>query len=98
MKLRIWWIPQIPMEPMYVPVDDLNHAAQTLHLLAYYDLFQYEKRIKPDYSNAGGLQQFEMGEWSDWYDEETGASFDEWMEENGKDYISWLITKKEIEK
>jgi hypothetical protein len=38
--------------------------------LAIYDLFQLEYKIKPDYSNAQGLEIFEDKEWVDWQDED----------------------------
>jgi hypothetical protein len=79
--LRVWWIPQVPMQAFYVPVADLAQAALILDLLAQYDLFQFKHHVKPDYSNAGGLQVFdENGEWTDWYDEDSGESFDEYRE------------------
>ena len=34
--------------------------------LAYYDMFQFENKVKPDYSNAGGLEIFRNGEWEEW--------------------------------
>lgn len=36
-----------------------------LNTLAYYDRFQFENRIKPDYANMGSLQHFVDGEWED---------------------------------
>ncbi len=75
--LRIWWIPQIPGKPFIVPVRDIADAKLLLDTLARYDQFQFENRIKPDYSNAGGLCVFEEGEWVDWYHGETGDSIDD---------------------
>lgn len=81
--LRVWWIPQIPGEPFFVPVQGIHEARKLLDTLARYDLFQLEHRIKPDYSNAGGLEVYreelagtdlepELGEdedgWTDWTD------------------------------
>ena len=51
-----------------------------MQVLADYDAFQYENKIKPDYSNVGGLQMFDTtddtdsveGSWVDWCDEESG--------------------------
>ena len=80
MKLRIWWIPQIPDSNAFVvEVECVKQAHLVIDVLAQYDLYQYEHRVKPDYSNAGGLEQFdpESDEWFDWYDEETGEDFDE---------------------
>lgn len=64
---RIWWIPQIPGKPIKVEVPDLKTAQLMLNTLAEYDLFQYENRIKPDYSNAGGIQRWDENE-NDWID------------------------------
>jgi hypothetical protein len=82
MKLRVWWIPQVPMSPFYVPVNNLDEAKLILDSFALYDLFQYENKVKPDYCNAGGLQYFDDDEkdWNDWYDEENGCDFDEYCE------------------
>lgn len=66
--LRIWWIPQIPMKPFIWPVADLAEGRLLIDALAAYDAFQFEHRVKPDYSNAGGLQVWEAGEWVDWSD------------------------------
>lgn len=75
--LRVWWIPQVPMEPFYVLVSTIEEAALLTKVLADYDTFQFKNRIKPDYSNAGGLQVFEDGEWMDYYDPKTS---DDWRE------------------
>ena len=81
MKLRVWWIPQVPGKPFEVEVDSVEEGVKIMDVLAQYDLFQFENNIKPDFCNAGGLQMLdesidieEAGEdgWSDWFDEETG--------------------------
>lgn len=64
--LRVWWIPQVPMGPFYVPVSSLDEAAKLLQILAAYDIFQLVHNIKPDFSNAGGVDIFEDGEWSEY--------------------------------
>lgn len=77
--LRVWWIPQIPMKAFVVPVTDIDQAKFLLGVLANYDLFQFENRVKGDYCNAGGLSVFEDGEWVDWCDEETGDNINDLM-------------------
>lgn len=77
--LRVWWVPQVPMQPFHVPVPDVKAAKLVLDCLARYDAFQHEHRVKPDYSNAGGLECFSQdgdGEWCEWYDEATGDDID----------------------
>lgn len=81
-QLRVWWIPQVPMKPFHVPVKDIEEAMKILDTLAKYDLFQYHNNVKPDYSNAGGLEVFENGEWSEWYSEE-GEDIDEVIANEG---------------
>lgn len=77
--LRVWWIPQVPMEAFHRAVPDLATAKCLLDALAYYDMFQYKNHVKPDYSNAGGVEVFCDGEWQDWYDDD-GNDFDAWVE------------------
>lgn len=75
-KLRVWWVPQLPMmEQFTVEVDSVAEGVKLMKVLADYDLFQFENNIKPDYCNTGGMEelQHEMGaEWEGWYDEDTG--------------------------
>lgn len=78
--LQVWWVPQIPMEKEFtVDVASLEEGVKVMTVLAAYDLFQYENRVKPDYSNAGGILRWcedSDGDgtpgWEDWYDEESG--------------------------
>jgi hypothetical protein len=80
--LRVFWIPQVPMKAFYVAVSGPDEAGKVLDILAMYDLFQFENNVKPDYSNMGGLEVFEKGEWLDWEDQSTGDSIDEYMEKH----------------
>ena len=90
-KLQVWWIPQVPMKSFEVPVQSVEEGVKIMNVLADYDAFQFENRIKPDYCNAGGLCQWDEnsdGEgtpgWVDWYDEETGEDSPE----------NWLLEKE----
>ena len=74
--LRVWWIPQVPMDAFYVSVNNAIEAKLILNTLADYDQFQLDNNIKPDYSNTGGLEVFEDGEWTDWYEKEYGQDID----------------------
>lgn len=82
-KLRVAHYPQIPCDPFIVEVKSLEEARTIKNTLANYDLFQYEKRIKPDYSNMTIIEQWDEDEqeWYDWEDEGTGISdIDEYFE------------------
>ena len=74
-KLRLWWVPQVPMKAFYVDIESVQEGAKLLNVLADYDQFQYDNRIKPDYSNAGGLAIYdeESGEWLDFEPDESPA-------------------------
>lgn len=77
---RVWWIPQVPMKPFYVSVNTEEEAVLILDTLAKYDLFQLDNNVKPDYSNAGGLEVLEEGNWSEYYDKDD-RDIDEIMKE-----------------
>ncbi len=71
--LKVWWIPQVPMQAFDTMVKNLDEAKLLLRTLARYDIFQLENKIKPDFCNAGGLMVFDQdgdGEWTDWYNED----------------------------
>ena len=82
--LRVWWIPQVPMEKFVVSVQTLDEAALLITTLGAYDLFQLQNGVRGDYANAGGLQIWEEDEDAsglvDWYDSESGCDFEAWME------------------
>jgi hypothetical protein len=66
--LQVWHIPQVPGAPFEVAVSTPQEGKRVMAILAAYDLFQFHYNIKPDYSNAQGLNVFEDGEWLTWYD------------------------------
>jgi hypothetical protein len=78
--LLVWWMPQVPGEAFYVLVDDVDEAICVTEMLAAYDVFQFEHRIKPDYSSTGGLQVYEADG-----GEAGGPGWVEWCSENGDD-------------
>ena len=92
-QLRVWWIPQVPGSPFYADVTSVQEGVLLMNTLARYDMFQYENNIKPDYANAGGLQEFDtedktdgpLGSWNDWFFEEGAEYFDD-----PEDYLEWL--------
>lgn len=101
-KLRVHWVPQIPGPVFYVPVDDLEQAAKVLDILSAYDLFQFDNNIRGDFSNTGCLQVFDPndtedsldGSWVEWYDEETGDDFNDWvMSQDWKQHLDDCFSK-----
>ena len=93
MLLRVWWIPQVPGSVFHVAASSVQEGVKIMDVLALNDLFQYENNIKPDYSNAGGLQMFDAedktdspeGSWTDWFIELGNDYFDD-----PEEYLEWL--------
>lgn len=63
----MWYIPQISMPAFEREFDSLLDAANALELLTGFALFEYANKVKPDYSDAGGVLYFDSNE-QDWYD------------------------------
>lgn len=68
--LRVWHIPQVPMEPFEMPVASIAEGRRLIEALEAYDLFQYEHGVKPDYANASGISRYEQVDDDDigWFD------------------------------
>lgn len=96
-KLRVWHMPQVGCgATFYIPAETLEEGKKFLDILACYDLFQLENNIKPDFSNASGLQMFDEDtqEWEDWFLESKDDYFEDVDDyfENDKNMASF--TKK----
>lgn len=72
--IRVWYIPQLPMEPYIVPVPsrDLAEAIRIQDAIVGLSIFEFEHNVKPDYSDATGIERYETnGDGGfDWYDVE----------------------------
>ena len=86
--LCVWWIPKIPGEAFTVSISSIEEGAKLMDILAAYDGFQFDHRIKGDYANTGGINRWEADDgdgkpgWCSWYDEETGIDdVTEYLEE-----------------
>jgi hypothetical protein len=86
------------MKPFVVPVNSVEEAHLLLDTLAAYDKFQFDNKIKPDYSNVGGLSVWDDdsdGEgtpgWIDWEDPDTGDDFDKWRSSNLSDIFLEIL-------
>lgn len=111
-KYRVWWIPQVGnCKTFYIPVNSPEEGRKVMDVLAYYDMFQLQNRIKPDYCNMGGLEMYEDGEWVDWYmetDDDYFDDLDDYCESNCctrkeelkqcKEYLFNQIDYKKVEK
>mgnify|MGYP003653728515 CR=1 FL=1 len=55
MKFKVWHIPQVPMSPFERGAETYVEAVLIQSLLADYDAFEFEHRVKGDYCNASGI-------------------------------------------
>lgn len=86
--LRVWWNPQIGgrVPQIHFPVATVYEGQRLLDALARYDLFQLEHRVKGDYANVGGLEEFVEHA----YDEATDGTkpgWNSWEYEDEEHYI-----------
>lgn len=92
-KMRVWWIPQIGTNAIfYIPVGSVEEGKKVMDMLACYDAFQLQHRIKPDYCNTGGLQIYnpDIADYEDWYiDNEEGyfEDVDDYIDATGNEDI-----------
>lgn len=65
MDIRIWHVPQVPGKAFHVVIESIEEGKRLLDILALYDEFQFENNIKPDYSNASGIEYWDVdaAEW-----------------------------------
>jgi hypothetical protein len=86
-KLRVLHYPQVPCEPFFVDVKDEEQALLIRETLANQHLFLLDNNFIPDYANAISVVMWDEnsdGEgtngWVDYYNEEEGMEFDEFVE------------------
>ena len=71
--LRVWWISNVPGPAEFFVVESREKAQEALGMLAQKDM-----RDPTVESNAGGLEVFEDGDWTEWYDED-GNDIDHYL-------------------
>jgi hypothetical protein len=71
-KFKAWYIPQVPMKAFEVEVSSAAKAQTVLNMLTDFSNFEFENNVKPDYSDAGGVEEWdETGQ--EWFDYEPEA-------------------------
>lgn len=73
--IRVLHYPQVGYDKSFiVEVDNLREAKLVCAVLANYDFFQFENKIKPDYANTTVVEEWsdDDQDWISWYDEATG--------------------------
>lgn len=80
-KLRVWHIPQVPMDAFIVEVENEREAYLVSNTLADQHLWLLENNVIPDFSNAIGVEMLgEDGEWESYYNNEELMEWEELVE------------------
>lgn len=86
-KLRVLHYPQVPCEPFFVDVKDEEQALLISKILANQHLFLYNNHFISDYSNVITVVMWDENsdgegtpDWVDYYNEDEGMEFDEFVE------------------
>lgn len=66
-NFKVSHYPQIPCNPFEVEFDTIQEALRLKDILADYDMFQYENRIKPDYCNMTAILAYDE-KYKEWYE------------------------------
>jgi hypothetical protein len=61
---RVWYAPQLTGPSFEIEVEDFLEACRLLDTLYNFSLFEFENKLKPDYADLGGIQEWD-GEWLD---------------------------------
>jgi hypothetical protein len=101
-RLRVWHIPQVPGKHFFVDVDTPEEGKKIMDVLAAYDQFQFQNRIKPDFCNVQGLNIFDEdsdgegnADWIDWHDEDDNG-IDDYCQNKGIDYWTALKANNDL--
>lgn len=81
-SLRVYWYPQVPCEPFFRDVSDVEEAISILNTLAEYDQFLLSHNHRVDYSNAGGILVFNS---EDIVDDDPETGWTDWSDDHGND-------------
>jgi len=66
-KFKAWYIPQVPMHPFEVERPTAVEAQAALDLITDFSIFEFENKVKPDYSDAGGVEEWDETD-QEWFD------------------------------
>jgi hypothetical protein len=71
-KFKAWYIPQVPMKAFEVYAETADEAQAALDLITDFSIFEFDNHIKPDYSDAGGVEEWDEAD-QEWFDYEPEA-------------------------
>lgn len=64
---RVWYVPQFPGPAFFVSVSSAVEGQWVLEILTDFSRFEYTNRIKPDYCDTGGVEEWneEFSKWEE---------------------------------
>lgn len=65
-RYRVYYIPQVPMKAFTVEVTGLDAAQLLLDTIIKFSIFEFENKVKPDYSDACGIERWEEDSETGW--------------------------------
>lgn len=65
-RYRVYYIPQVPMKAFTVEVTELDAAQLLLTTIIDFSIFEFENKVKPDYSDAAGIERWEEDSETGW--------------------------------
>ena len=71
-KFKVWYVPQVSMKAFEVECETAEQAQEALDLITNFSNFEFENNVKPDYSDAGGVVEWDETE-QEWCDYEPEA-------------------------
>lgn len=75
-KFKAWYIPQVPMKAFEAERGTAEEAQAALDLITDFSIFEFDNKVKPDYSDAGGVVVWDEYE-QEWIDYDPNYDADE---------------------
>lgn len=75
-QFRAVYVPQVPMHALTVEAPTLEKAVYALESVIALSIFEYENRVKPDYSDFACIEHWNGVDWEFVDDEEWGHIFE----------------------
>lgn len=71
-KLKVWYIPQVPMRSFEINVHSPEEALDLMELISEFSCVMFENKLRPDYTDCCGLITYchNYDEWVEWYNED----------------------------
>ncbi len=59
-RYRAFYMPQVPMAAVTIETLSLDHAVIALDAMITLSIFEYENKVKPDYSDIAVIEKYDF--------------------------------------